>query len=178
MEFMSQFNTKIVYIKGNKNTVADALSRFPSVETLTEAKKNTQHPYGFCEDDDHSASVSSIMMPSLCSPWETATSLSLQVSFGPSICTTLEITADKTFLQSVRQGYADDAWCKMLSATSVSWPELQFHDRLWYIGERLIIPRTGKLRETLFILAHNVLGHFGFDKTYGSLRNAYYWPNM
>ena len=30
----------------------------------------------------------------------------------------------------------------------------------------------------LFVLAHDVLGHFGFDKTYGSLRNAYYWPNM
>ena len=25
---------------------------------------------------------------------------------------------------------------------------------------------------------HDTLGHFGFDKTYGSLRSAYYWPNM
>ena len=86
--------------------------------------------------------------------------------------------ADKTFLQSVRQGYADNVWCKTLSAASVSWPELQFHDGLWYLGERLIIPRTGKLCETPFILAHDILGHFSFDKTYGSLRNAYYWPNM
>jgi hypothetical protein len=30
----------------------------------------------------------------------------------------------------------------------------------------------------LFALAHDVLGHFGFDKMYGSLRNTYYWPNM
>jgi len=178
MEFMSQFNTKIVYIKGNDNTVADALSRFPSVKTFAEAEKSARHPYRFCEDDNHSASVSSIIMPSLCGPRETAMSLSSQVSFGPYICTTLKITVDKTFLQSIRQGYADDAWCKTLSATSVSWPELQFHDGLWYIRERLIIPRTGKLRKTLFILAHNVLGHFSFNKTYSSLRNAYYWLNM
>jgi len=30
----------------------------------------------------------------------------------------------------------------------------------------------------LFTLAHNTLGHFGFHKTYGSLCNTYYWPNM
>ena len=28
MEFMSQFDAKIIYIKGDDNTVADALSRF------------------------------------------------------------------------------------------------------------------------------------------------------
>ena len=52
------------------------------------------------------------------------------------------------------------------------------HQWKWYVGDRLIIPRTGSLHETLFQLAHDVLGHFGFDKTYGSLQSAYYWPNM
>lgn len=90
----------------------------------------------------------------------------------------LGITADKTFLQSVRAGYADNAWCKTLTTTSLSWPDLALCDGLWYAGNRLIIPKTGNLQKTLFILAHDVLGHFRFDKTYGSLINAYYWPNM
>src|SRR6202050_3403380 len=36
----------------------------------------------------------------------------------------------------------------------------------------------GTLREDLFPLAHNTSGHFGADKSYATLCNAYYWPNM
>ena len=57
-------------------------------------------------------------------------------------------------------------------------PNLQLWDKLWYIGECLIIPHTGNLQETLFTLVHDTLGHFGFHKTYGSLQDSYYWPNM
>jgi len=49
---------------------------------------------------------------------------------------------------------------------------------LWYIGDCLLIPRVTAVRETLFRLAHDTLGHFGADKSYASLRDAYYWPNM
>ena len=178
MEFMSQFDAKIIYIKGDKNTVADALSRFPSPKTLEEAENVARHPYNFFEDDGDVTSIASVAIPELFGPWETATHLSSRVSFPAPVCATLEITADKSFLDSVRAGYVEDAWCKTLPSASLSWPGLVFCDDLWYVGNRLIIPRTTNLRETLFILAHDVLGHFGFDKTYGSLRNAYYWPNM
>jgi len=49
---------------------------------------------------------------------------------------------------------------------------------LWYIGDCLLIPRIGDVRENLFRLAHDCLGHFGADKSYATLRDAYYWPNM
>jgi hypothetical protein len=41
-----------------------------------------------------------------------------------------------------------------------------------------VIPRTGTLREDLFRLTHDNLGHFGFDKSYASLWDTYYWPHM
>jgi len=90
-----------------------------------------------------------------------------------SVNATLKISTDDSFLQEIIAGYAEDSWCKTLPSAALSLPTLQRCDDLWYIGDRLIIPRTGTLRETLF-----TLGHFGFHKTYGSLRNAYYWPNM
>ena len=122
--------------------------------------------------------VASIVLPTLCGPWESATCFSTHVTSVRPIAAMLEITTDKAFLEAVRSGYKEDLWCKTLSAACVSWPDLVFRDELWYVGNRLIIPRTSNLHETLFILAHDVLGHFGFDKTYGSLRNTYYWPNM
>ena len=178
MEFMSQFDAKVVYIKGKENTIADALSRLPSPEALTEVQKSARHPYNFCDNDDDPVAIACVTLPCLWGPWETATHLSSRVPFVPAICSTLEITADKSFLDSIRSGYNEDAWCKTLPAAAISWPGLIFHDGLWYVGNRLIIPRSGNLRETLFMLAHDVTSHFGFYKTYGSLRNSYYWPNM
>ena len=120
MEFMSQFDAKVVYIKGKENSVADALSCFLMSDTLATAEKNAQHPYTFCEDNDDDGTVASIMLPSLCGPWESATQLSAHVMRAPHICTTLQITADKFFLNFIRTGYADDAWCKTQPTVAVS----------------------------------------------------------
>ena len=37
---------------------------------------------------------------------------------------------------------------------------------------------VGNIRKNLFCLAHDALSHFSADKSYGSLRDSYYWPNM
>lgn len=86
-----------------------------------------------------------------------------------SACTTLKITADTEFLNSVKNGYKNDMWCKLLPSANHSFLNLKFCDGLWYIGDCLIIPHTANLCETLFALAHDVLRHSGFVKTYGSL---------
>ena len=39
MEFLSQYNARFVYVKGNNNSVADALSRLPQDLTSIEAEK-------------------------------------------------------------------------------------------------------------------------------------------
>ena len=67
---------------------------------------------------------------------------------------------------------------KTLSGACPSLPGIRLVNGLWYIGNRLVIPWVGNVRETLFRLTHDVLGHFCFDKTYASLRDSYYWPNM
>jgi len=47
-----------------------------------------------------------------------------------------------------------------------------------FIGGWLVILTSGNIWEMLLCLAHDLLGHFGFEKLYSSLWNSYYWPNM
>jgi hypothetical protein len=52
------------------------------------------------------------------------------------------------------------------------------HLDLWYIGDHLLIPQVGDVRKTIYGLAHDLASHFGADKFYMTLQDAYYWPNM
>ena len=59
MEFMSQFDVRIMYIKGGENTVADALFRLP-VNPCTSRKSailSAKAPYEFCPDNDEENSI-------------------------------------------------------------------------------------------------------------------------
>lgn len=137
MELMSQYDAKIMYIKGDDNSVADTLSRLPCEDATNEAECTARHPYSYC-DEEHPFIVC-ISSGFAHMPWEAATSL----ADGPeifSVNATLNISADKQLLQQIRDGYALDPWCKKLPAATPSWPALQLKDGLWYVGDRLIIP--------------------------------------
>ena len=148
-ELMSQFEMSITYIKGEDNTIADALSRLPA-EALS-------------DDEKHDG----LDMP-VWNNWMKAASCN----------TVMHVSADKSFLEAVRKGYLEDAFCKKLASAETSIKGMSCRNGLWYVGDRLIIPRVGTCREDLFRLAHDVLGHFGTDKSYAALRDSYYWPNM
>lgn len=45
MEFLSQFDGHFVYVRGDRNSVADALSRRPQEVTSAEAEQHAQQPY-------------------------------------------------------------------------------------------------------------------------------------
>jgi hypothetical protein len=46
---------------------------------------------------------------------------------------------------------------------------------LLFIGNWLVIPKYKNLREKLFQLAHDNLGHFGAEKSYANLHDDFYW---
>jgi hypothetical protein len=99
------------------------------------------------------------------------------------IASILEIKSDPSIVQEIKEGYRMDPWCKALAhdlAQGITDSKLQIASRngLIFIGDRLIIPKHKDLRENLFRLAHDNLGHFGAEKSYASLRNEFYWPNM
>ena len=178
MEFMSQFDAKIIYIKGEDNMVVDALSHLPCSTSSHEAEASAHHPYHFCPDDDTDGIITSMLECTIQGPHDAATSLAHTSEPLTSVNATFKIAADDSFLQEIIAGYAEDSWCKTLPSATLSLPTLQLRDNLWYISDCLIIPCACTLHKTLFTLTHNTLGHFGFHKTYGSLCDAYYWPNM
>jgi hypothetical protein len=93
-----------------------------------------------------------------------------------SVNAVLTICSDREILNKIKAGYLEDEFCKRVASTAMKgWQQI---NGLWYIGDRLLIPRVTDIRENLFRLAHDTLGHFGADKSYASLRDAYYWPNM
>jgi hypothetical protein len=185
MEFMSQFYTKIIYVKGDDNTVTDALSRTEFVDSA-EAELHTTAAF----DDADADVIATLYSPAPESPFHTACCLArtrIRVpdptpSPTPHIWAIMSIGVDDEFLDTilVTQSTLATHWTPGVYVLTVteSIPGLRSENCLWYIGSRLIIPRAREVHETLFCLAHNVLGHFGFEKSYGSLRNEFYWPNM
>ena len=135
-EFLSQYDMSITYIRGEDNTVADALSRLPPNCFRDESASETR----------------------------------------PSINAVLSIATDESILRKIKTSYLDDEFCKRVAASSMKG--CQCSNGLWYVGDRLLIPRVTDIRENLFRLAHDTLGHFGADKSYAALCDAYYWPNM
>lgn len=122
----------VTYIRGEDDTVADALSRLPPD----------------CFSDKLKHSVASI----------------------------LSVSADLSILKKIEDGYLTNEFCKQVATTSMKgWTS---SNGLWYINDRLLIPCVSDLCEQLFRLVHDSLGHFGPDKSYASVRDAYYWPNM
>src|SRR5882762_9050838 len=73
---------------------------------------------------------------------------------------------DPSILHTIQEGYGTDDFCKKLIATAPSTQGIHATNGLWYIGDRLLIPRCGTIREDLFRLAHNTSGHFSTDKSY------------
>jgi hypothetical protein len=141
-EYLSQYKMSITYIKGEDNTVADALSRIP--------------PNSFPDEEEFS----------IAGRWSNA------------VTSILRIEANSATLKAIKKGYQSDKFCIKIKENAGFIPSLTESNGLLYIGSRLVIPRVNDVRKNLFRLAHNVLGHFGSDKSYALLRNDYYWPNM
>ena len=135
-EFLADYDFSIEYVKGGRNTVADALSRMP------------EGGEGGPVDEPE------------------------------TVAAVLRVTTDPKISAEIRSGYQTDAFCQKILRNVASFPNVKIEDGLIYLGSRLVVPRTGTIREDLFRMAHDTLGHFGAEKSYANLRSAYYWPRM
>ncbi|KAJ3553691.1 hypothetical protein NP233_g12588 [Leucocoprinus birnbaumii] len=177
MELLQQYNFEIVYIKGEENTVADALSRTNFREARSEIESWRHCP----EDrlDELEVPVCSVLLTNDTSPWESVRNLTQSSHLIPkaqNIDSIMTIDTDDELRTTIVAGYSQDSWCEKARKTKMDG--LTFKGDLMFYKDRLIIPRVGNIRETILGIAHKLLGHFGFDKTYATLKEAFYWPGM
>ncbi|KAJ8497106.1 hypothetical protein ONZ45_g12185 [Pleurotus djamor] len=125
-EFLADYDFEIRYIRGEDNTVADALSRT------------------FVDDT-------------------------------PLCAAALQVHPDEELTRRIIAGYAKDPWCAKLASASSGMQGVSCRNGLFFIKDRLVIPRDPLVREWIFQLAHDALGHFGTAKSYSA---SFYWPNM
>ncbi|EEB88909.1 hypothetical protein MPER_13063 [Moniliophthora perniciosa FA553] len=151
LEELSQFDMTICYIKGEDNTVADALSRLPPDDSETIPD---------CDDS------------------ETCNWQAWMLRGTSAAVNRASIHADTSLMTAIRDGYCNDDFCKKFISGQRILPSVREENQLWFIGSRLLIPRVGHIREDLFHLAHDVFDHSGPDKAYEILRDSFYWPNM
>ncbi len=176
MEELSIYDCKFVYVKGEDNTVADSLSRypFPTVTDSKAAEVTGHHPFQAVTGCIARVSVLKNNVPHE----TTLLNCVAALTDAPTPEGHKQVVIDKALIDSMRAAYHKDLWCQQLISASRGMPKLRIKDGLWFIGERLIVPTGCEARENIFCIAHDTLGHFGFFKTYQSLRNSYSWPNM
>ena len=197
-EFLGQYDFRIVYLKGADNSVADALSRLPPASSPNVSPPDPFVPTPPTDDRDPLP----LPIGALRLLRRASHSLVRRRSFpcppSPPVCSvrSLSVASDPAWLERIRAGYASDRWCLRLlrslcadgadplsslscgSLDGLSLAGVSVRDGLLFVGDRLCVPRVPELREALYRLCHDSMGHFGTDKSYALLRSSYYWPHM
>lgn len=105
MEFMSQYDAKIVYVRGEDNTVADALSRVMAQDAAMSAKSTVGEAYAHCTEEEDDM-ISTVMVDKNSSPLTSVCALVTRAR--KAVCATFTITADKHLLEQIKSSYKND----------------------------------------------------------------------
>ena len=139
-------------------------------QSTSDAEAAASHPYNVV------APLNPIFsLPEVDSPITAIASLTIKI---PTQKSKSVLSIDTTLVDNIRNSYATDLWCQKLLSASRGMQQLVVQNGLWYLDNCLIIPNGCGVREEIFRMAHDAMGHFGFSKTYDLIRSSYFWPNM
>ena len=172
---LEQFNLKMQWIMGSKNTLADSLSRL--LEVCPEAAKQSE-PAGqefrcVCFDELEPVRVEYIEVVETVQITENENFKEIQLplknsqmqqlqrhdDFCREIARKLTLNKHMNKLFMMKQGIVYRLWCENNKTE-----------------ECIVVPEV--LRNPLLMLAHDYSGHNGFRRTYNALKRQYYWPGM
>ena len=172
---LEQFNLKLDWIMGSKNTLADTLSRL--LEVCPEAKLEPEPPgqeFGcYCFEEMTPVQVDYI---------ETVETVTIEESENlkeiklPLKDWQMELLQkhDATSREIAKKLQQDKHMNKLFLRRNGIVYRLWCEDRR--TSECVLVPEV--LRSSLLMLAHNYSGHNGFRRTYNAMKRQYYWPGM
>ena len=177
---MSQYDGKIVYIKGNQNSIADALFWIPTtlVDTTENALKADSLARSIFHDVHIDGKIAAILETPEIETLEMAGVLAATTVQEAASPTVLSIKHDERLIMEIKEGYKSDPFTKALEDASPGMNIITRKDGFWFIGERLVVSHLPHIHEMLFQMAHNSLGYFGAHKSYEVLQGSYYWPKL
>ena len=93
-------------------------------------------------------------------------------------CVVSRFHLEDTLLEEIRNGYKNDPFTNKLANVALGMNNVTQENGFWFIDGHLFVPNVKHIRELLYRLAHDNLGHFGVPKSLASLRDSFYWPKM
>jgi hypothetical protein len=141
--------SQFVYVRGDRNSVVDALSRRLTNFCSADAKKSASRPYpaSLADKEDILCHIFEPVDRDLLCAVTMLSDITPDIQM-PSF--TLSISADKDFLHILQDGYDLNPWTKLLVSAAHGIKNLKSINGLWFLDDRLLIPNAGNLCKTLF----------------------------
>ena len=205
-EFLSQFNFKITYRPGARNTKADLLTRLANEDELPRAKKDPHLNQQLLSSEQISEEVKEDLGLELLEDLEdevesdseeesfeeetTSNSTSAPASKEPSIAISTPTDVPATLEEVViAANKKDEVFTKIREKLTQSeernWTldgfratKCKDHDGILYAGDRLAVPNNKVTEVIEAIHASREVGHAGRTKTLRALQKNYAFPSM
>lgn len=172
-EFLSQFRFEIAHIPGEKNSVADALSRASSL--VPEIKPSGKRSLTLLPESCWSTSDVSVPAPDLVSTSPVSPS-KLQIHVN-------EVNSTPDWPEHIAYFLEHDEWSE--SAVDVEFLRSKLsdftlrNDKLYFVeGQKLKLYLPRSQRVSILKRFHEGLGHLAFDSLIDLIEARFWWPNL
>ncbi|CAL4123740.1 unnamed protein product [Meganyctiphanes norvegica] len=164
---LSDYNFKVVHIKGSRNSICDSLSRLPvgSFATVNAVQCLAQLPEekSYCD-----VSICSIVGNPTTDPWNT-----LPVTVKDVAKVTRDDKVYGKLLQSVRVGQLDNSDGDLKQFVSI-FQDLHIEQDVIFFGSRIVVPTA--LQDQLLQELHQT--HMSAVKMKETSRRYFWWPKI